>query len=51
MIYVVRWTENGKKRKISVLYKPLAVTMLNRLIINCQHWDAVLVEKKESHER
>lgn len=51
MVYVVKWTENGKKRKLTVAYRPLAVVMLNRLIINCKHYDAELIDKKEKHEK
>jgi len=47
MVYVVKWTENGKKRELSVQFKPLAVVLLNRLIIDCKHYDAVLIAKKE----
>jgi hypothetical protein len=46
MVYVVKWTENGKKRELVVQYKPLAIVMLNRLIIDCKHYDAKLVGRK-----
>ena len=46
MVYVVKWTENGKKRELVVQYKPLAIVMLNRLIIDCKHYDAKLVRRK-----
>ena len=47
MVYVVKWTENGKnglpvKRQISTEYKPLALVLFNRIIVDCQHYDAVL---------
>lgn len=46
MVYVVKWTENGKKRELVVCYKPLAVILLNRIIIDCKHYDAKLVGRK-----
>jgi hypothetical protein len=46
MVYVVKWTENGKKRQLHCLTREFAVVMLNRLIINCAHYDAVLVGRK-----
>ena len=46
MVYVVKWTENGKKRQIVVEYRPLAVILLNRLIIDCGHYDATLTGRK-----
>ena len=47
MVYVVKWTENGKKRQIEVAYKPLAQALLNRLIIDCKHYDTHLLARKE----
>jgi len=47
MVYVVKWTENGKKREISTIYQPLAIVLLNRLIIDCQHYDAKIVGRKD----
>ena len=46
MAYAVKWTENGKKRELVMEYKPLAVIMLNRIIIDCHHYDAKLVSRK-----
>ena len=43
MVYVVKWTENGKKRKITVQLHSTAVVLLNRLIVNCKHYDAAIV--------
>lgn len=50
MYYVVKWTENGKRRKFTVQLRDTAVVLLNRLIIDCHHYDAVLVEKKEKND-
>lgn len=46
MVYVVKWTENGKKREIVVQLHSTAVVLLNRLIVDCNHYDAVLVGRK-----
>ncbi len=46
MVYVVKWTENGKKREIATTSRPLAVILLNRLIIDCKHYEATLVGRK-----
>lgn len=54
MVYVVKWTEQKNnqtvKRKIVVAHRPLAVIMLNRLIVDCHHYDTVLIEKEEKHD-
>lgn len=47
MVYVVKWTENGKRRELNCLTRQFAVIMLNRVIIDCKHYDARLVERKE----
>ena len=44
--YAVKWTENGKKRKLTVQLKATAIVLFNRIIIDCKHYDAVLVEVK-----
>lgn len=44
MVYVVKWTENGKTRRFTVQLRETAVILLNRLIIECKHYDAVLIE-------
>jgi len=46
MVYVVKWIENGKKRELNCLTRDFAVVMLNRIIIDCGHYDAVLVGRK-----
>ena len=46
MVYVVKWTENGKKRTITVEYKPLAIVLLRGLIVDCKHYDAKIVGRK-----
>lgn len=46
MVYVVKWTENGKKREIVVQLHKTAVAILNALLLNCQHWDAKIVGRK-----
>jgi len=46
MVYVVKWTENGKKREIVVQLRNTAVILLNRLILDCCHYDAKLVGRK-----
>ena len=44
MVYVIKWTENGEKRKFTVSLLATARILLNRLIIDCKHYDAVIVE-------
>jgi hypothetical protein len=46
VVYVVKWTENGKKREIVVQYKPLAVVLLRGLIVDCGHYDARITGRK-----
>ncbi len=47
MMYVVKWTENGKKRELNCLTQQFAIVMLNRVIINCNHYDAKIVTRKD----
>lgn len=46
MVYVVKWTENGMKRQIVVQLHTTAVILLNRLIVDCKHYDACIVGRK-----
>ena len=44
MVYVVKWTENGKKKSLTVELHEIAIMLLNRIIVDCKHYDATLVE-------
>lgn len=51
MTYAVKWTEvshtgNRIKRELTMQLKETAIVMLNRIIIDCHHYDAVLVVRK-----
>jgi hypothetical protein len=46
MMYVVKWTENGKRRQLNCLTREFAVVMFNRIIVDCHHYDAVLHKRK-----
>lgn len=47
MSYVVKWTENGKKRALHCLTQDFAIVMLNRIIVDCAHYDAKIVTQKD----
>lgn len=46
MVYVVKWTENGKSREIVVQLHRTAVAILNALILNCSNYSARIVGRR-----
>jgi hypothetical protein len=46
MLYVVKWTESGMKRSITVQLHATAVAILNALLLNCNCWNAKIVHKR-----
>lgn len=46
-IYIVKFTENGKKRELKYMLKKTAQIMLNRLILDCGFWDARLIKRRD----
>ena len=50
MTFAVKWTENlnGKtiKRELVVQREEFAKILYNRIVVDCKHWDAILVTRK-----
>ena len=45
--YMIVWREKGIRRKMVFQLRETAMILLDRLMINCKHYDAILKEVKQ----